>query len=365
MNNFGIDKLTISTPYFEIKNLTNVNINPNVKKAGEQYIKETHLFNHITNDGEEISVGGSKVYLNQPDFNFTVKLLGNKVQSILQFNPSKIIGELTTNPNAINDATKKVIDQLNSFGINIDLPSAVTSRIDLACDQHLKRTYKEYSSIIIGKTALKKENTVDYVDTKTFGTGKGTIQFSTYDKGKEREQSLYGKPTSNSTHHIRFESRILKGKGVKRIIGEADTYERLLNCNDRQYHKAYLRVLESSIQIDQTQIELPDISTAVDIMKLMQRIHPKTWLQQSLYVLQTAYKERDTENIIEMIDYAIELAMEGKTRQAIHKQRKQLFALETEASFLRQRLVKESEQSRYDKQRELIDAFIIPFRDAV
>jgi hypothetical protein len=66
-----------------------------------------------------------------------------------------------------------------------------------------------------------------------------------------------------------------------------------------------------------------------------------------------------------MIDYAIELAMEGKTRQAIHKQRKQLFALETEASFLRQRLVKESEQSRYDKQRELIDAFIIPFRDAV
>ena len=76
--------------------------------------------------------------------------------------------------------------------------------------------------------ALKRTNSIDYIDTKTFGTGKQTMQFSTYDKGKENEVQLYGKPISDSTNRIRFESRIFKSRGIKSVLGEGDTYNKLL-----------------------------------------------------------------------------------------------------------------------------------------
>jgi len=358
--NIGIDKLTLSSPYFEIKDTLHLNINPSTKKSGEREAQETYLFSANGNE-----VVGSKAFLNTPEFNFTVKWLGNKPQAILQLNPSKYLDTPTLCTDTVHDIVKRALHCLNTLKIDIDLESALVSRLDIAVDSKLKRTFREYKGLIVGKTARKQENKVDYTDTLTFGIGKGTSQFCAYDKGKEREVSQYGKPLSNSTPYTRFEARIFRNKGIKSKVSEATTYNGFLNTPDASFHKAYLHVINTHVQLQQTQIEMPDITSTAEVMKLMMQKHPRTWLVNSLYIVVSAHSDKSTGDVIQLLDCALDIAMEGKDRTNIHRQRKNLFALETEASFLRKRLSENSIDVRAEKQRELFDTFIAPFQYAV
>lgn len=358
--NVGIDKLTISTPYFNIDDPLYLNINPNIKRSGEAETKDIFLFR---SKGAEIY--GSKAFLNTDEFNFTVKWLGNKPNAILQLNPSKYIDAPTLCTDTMHDIVKRAIHSLNTLKIDIDLNSALVSRLDISADAVLKHTYREYKNLIVGKTALKKENSVDYTDTLTFGIGKGTSQFCAYDKGKEREVSKYGKPISTSTPHTRFEARIFRNKGMKRILSEASTYNGFLNTTDKAFHKAYLKVVNTHVQIQQTQIEMPDITTTAEVMKILMQRHPRTYLVNTLYVVMGAHQDKSTSEVIEILDSALDIALQGKDRSTIHRQRKQLFALESEASFLRRRLVNDSIDIRAEKQSELYNTFIAPFQNAI
>ena len=358
--NIGIDKLTLSSPYFDIQDTLHLNINPSIKKSGEREAQETYLF---SSNGKEVS--GSKAFLNTPEFNLTIKWLGSKPQAILQLNPSKYIDTPTLCTDTINDIVQRARHCLNTLKIDIDLDSALISRLDIAVDGELENTFREYKGLIVGKTSRKQENKVDYTDTLTFGIGKGTSQFCAYDKGKEREVSQYGRPLSNSTPHTRFEARIFRNKGIKSKVSEATTYSGFLNTSDAAFHRAYLHVVNTHIQIQQTQIELPDITNVADVMKLMMRKHSQSWLIHTLYIVMGAHSDKSTSDIIELLDCALDIAMEGKDRANIHRQRKNLFALETEASFIRKRLNQNSTDLRSEKQRELFDTFIAPFRYAV
>lgn len=370
--NFGIDKLTLSIPEFEVSNYVNLNITPNSKKAGDTAIKETHLFNTVTGDGELIEVNGSKAFINQPDFNFTIKPYGQSVQGILQFNPSKLHGSLTTDPNVINDMTCKVSEQLKRFGMSLNIDTAQVSRLDLGADNHTNHTFREYRSIINGKTENKRRNSTDYLDTKTFGSGSGTMQFSTYDKGKEIEVEQYGKPLSSSTNHARFEARIFKSKGVKRIIGEADTYNKLLETKDTAYKRAYLHVVNSFVDIAQTDCDFPDITSLIDIIQINRRTTPKNWLYKTFLAVLRAYSDKDIGELTVLFSDAIREAIsqdtsvhQKSTERTINKAIQTLNETVSQITFQSNRLNQESEQSRINKRQELIDKFITPFRDAM
>lgn len=359
--NIGIDKLTISTPYFQIGDTLNLNVSPGVKLAGQTELKDTYLFT----DSKGSEIRGNKAYLNTPDFNFTVKWLGAKAQAILQLNPSRYIERPTLCPDTINDIVQRALNDLRQNKIEIDLNSALVSRLDIAVDSTLKHTYREYKGLIVGKTQKKKDNSVDYTDTLTFGLGKGTSQFCSYDKGKEREVSQYGKPISLSTPHTRFEARIFRNKGVKSKLSQATTYNGFLETPDRLFYQAYLNVVNTHVQIGQTQVELPDITNTAEIMELMRKKHPQSWLVNTLYVVMGAHSEKRTTEVMEILDCALEIVLRDADRSTLHRQRTKLFNLEMEASFLRKRLHQESQDMKADKHQELFDTFIAPFETAV
>lgn len=358
-SSFGIDKLTLTTSEFDVSNKLWLNISPNTKKSGELEIQPTYLFNSPNEDGELITNYGTSAYLNTDKYNLTIKPYGNKVQSVLQMNPSKFYNELTIDANQINDMVMCVHNDLKDKGIFINLDSALTSRLDLCVDAQLKFKFREYADLIQGKTTLKRTNSIDYIDTKTFGTGKQSMQFSTYDKGKESEKQLYGKTISDSTNRIRFESRIFKSRGIKSVLGEADTYNKLLHTPKNAFNRAYLHVVNHHIQISQTQLNL-DVSAVVDVLKMCQTQNPKKWFEIACFSIFTSINDKDT--AIGTMRLAIELMYTGsEKRQLRSKWLKQLDTLLIQSSFIRNRLNKESEEIRYLKQRELFDTFILPF----
>ena len=358
-SSFGIDKLTLTTSEFEVSNKLWLNISPNTKKSGEIEIQPTYLFNSINADGELITNYGTSAYLNTDKYNLTIKPYGNKIQSVLQMNPSKFYSELTIDANQINDMVQHVHNDLKDKGIFINLDATLTSRLDLSVDAQLNYKFREYADLIQGKTALKRTNSIDYIDTKTFGTGKQTMQFSTYDKGKENEVQLYGKPISDSTNRIRFESRIFKSRGIKNVLGEGDTYNKLLETPINAFHRAYLHVVNHHVQINQTQLNL-DVTAVVDVLKMCQKQSPHKWFEIACFSIFTSIDDKDT--AIDTMRLAIELIFEGSDkRQLRSKWLKQLDTLLIQSSFIRNRLNKESEEIRYLKQRELFDTFILPF----
>ena len=370
--NFGIDKLTLSIPEFDVSNYVNLNITPNSKRAGDTAIKETHLFNTVSADGELIEVNGSKAFINLPDCNLTFKPYGDSVKGILQFNPSKMHGSLTTDANVVNDCTFKVVELLKQYGVSLNIDTAQVSRLDLGTDNQVIHTFREYREIIHGKTENKRTNSTDYLDTKTFGSGKGTMQFSTYDKGKEMECEQYGKPLSSSTHHARFEARIFKSKGIKRIIGEADTYNKLLETNDIAYKRAYLHVVNSFVDLTQTDCDFPDITSLIDIVQINRRTSPKIWLYKSFLAVLSAYTDKDISKLTVLMSDAIREAIMQDTNvntkhaeRTINKAIRTLQETATQLTFQSNRLNEQSTQSRIDKRQELIDKFITPFRNAV
>jgi hypothetical protein len=358
-SSFGIDKLILTSSEFDVSNKLWLNISPNKKKSGETEIKESYLFQCPNDDGELITIYGTSSYYNTDKYNLTIKPYGNKIQSVLQMNPSKFYSELTIDANQINDMVMYVHNDLKDKGIFINLDSALTSRLDLSVDATLNYKFREYADLIQGKTELKRTNSIDYVDTKTFGIGKQTMQFSTYDKGKENEVQLYGKPISDSTNRIRFESRIFKSRGIKNVLGEGDTYNKLLETPINAFNRAYLHVLNHHVQINQTQLNL-DVTAIVDVLKMCQTQSPKKWFEIACFSIFTSIDDQDT--AIATMRLAIELMYSGTDkRQLRSKWLKQLDTLLIQSSFIRSRLNKESEEIRYLKQRELFDTFILPF----
>jgi hypothetical protein len=358
-SSFGIDKLTLTSSEFDISDKLWLTISPNKKKSGETEIKESYLFQSPNEDGELITNYGTSAYYNTDKYNLTIQPYGNKIRSVLQMNPSKFYSELTIDANKISDMVQHVHNDLKDKGIFINLDAALTSRLDLSVDATLNYKFREYSDLIQGKTALKRTNSIDYIDTKTFGTGKQTMQFSTYDKGKENEVQLYGKPISNSTNRIRFESRIFKSKGIKSVLGEGDTYNKLLETPINAFNRAYLHVVNHHVQINQTQLNL-DVTAVVDVLQICQKQNPRKWFELACFYILGS--NNDDAAAINTMRLAIELMFEGgDKRQLRSKFLKQLDTILIQSSFIRSRLNKESEEIRYLKQRELFDTFILPF----
>lgn len=369
---FGIDKLTLTTPHFEVINPLNFNVEQNGKKAGDIDIKETHLCNYITGDGEQMQVSGKRLYLNTPQFNFTVKPYGDSIQAILQLNPSKLCGGLTTDAQRIDEQIRAAHNTLKQLGAMVDLQSAKVSRLDLAADGRLDYNFSEVRDLITGKTEQKRNNSRDMFDSKTFGTGKGTMQMIAYDKGKEREQSEYGKPISHSTPYVRFESRLLRGKGIKRVIGEADMYTKLLETPEIALKRAYLHVVEHHTMTPQTQIQFPDITSVVDEIRLQRKHNPRKWLEQTLITLLMAFNDADIDDLLNLMTDAIrEAIMMDRTvsvksaQRTINTRVSELHRLSQELTFRSHRLSQQSGEYKALKRKQLIDTFITPFRSAM
>ena len=357
----GFDKLTVSTPDFGVDSTLFLNVQGTTKKAGEIDSNGGYLFT----DNRGNAVHGGSAYVNTPDFTFTIKRLGDNAQAILQINPSKLHGTPTLCTDTVNAMMESVILDLNKLGVDIDLNTAKLSRLDICADAELKHNFREYKGLIIGKTTLKKANSVDYTDSLTFGIGKGTSQFSAYDKGKEREVYAHGRPLSVSTPHARFEARIFRNKGVKSKISEATVYTGFLNTPDKDFHKAYINVINTHVQLQQTQLDIPDMTSVVDMIKILMREYPKSWLDKAKYNVVTAYLDKNHSERLDILAAAVEIAMSEHHSKHRDRVLKNIEIAETQSSFLRRRLVTDSVDLRYDKQSELFDTFIAPFQSAV
>lgn len=365
---FGIDKLALSIPEFNVDSIKPFNVTPNSKKAGESTIRETYLFR----TDKEGDIYGKNVYLNEYDFNLTITPYGQRVNAVVVYNPSKLFGSLTLDPNIINEKTLTIVEKLKALGISINIDTAFISRLDLGADNMLENPFREYRQIIQGKTEQKNTKSTDYLDTKTFGTGNGTMQFSCYDKGKEREKEQYGKPLSSSTNYARLESRLLRGKAIKRIIGEADTYNKLLETESKSFNKAYLHVINNFINIRQTDCDFPDITSLIDIVKINRKRFPKQWLLISLNAFLMSFNNKDIDTLRVLMTEAIREAIrQESTVSKKNAERTINYAIQglndtiTQIQFQSNRLNQNSITARIDKRQELIDKFIAPFQNAM
>lgn len=357
----GIDKLSLSAPYFSVEDTLHLNIAGVTKRAGDVDTNSGYLFT----DGKGNAVHGDKAYINKPDFNLTIKRLGGTVHACLTMNPNLLYGSSTLCTDTVNAMVENVRLDLNKLGIDIDVTSSLVSRLDISVDAQLEYNFREYKGLIIGKTTLKRDNSVNYTDSLTFGSGKGTSQFSTYDKGKEREVYAHGRPLSVSTPHSRFEARIFKNKGVKSKISEATTYSGFLNTTDKDFHKAYVSVINTHVQLQQTQLDIPDITGVVELIKVLKKQHSQSWLEKAKYIVVTAYLDKSHTERLDILTAAVEVAMIGQHRTTIDRALKKIQTSETQFSFMRKRLVSDSVDLRYDKQSELFDTFISPFQSAI
>ena len=260
---FGVDKLKLFTNQFVVNDTKHLEIIPNRKKAGNNDIEHTPLFN---SDGENIT--GEKAFLNSKDYNVTIK----NGLFYLEFNPSKFYDsvKLTADPNKIADRLTTIKQDLkDNYKIDVELMSTGISRIDMTAQSKMVHLCNDYRAIISGgKKSLRFQST-DYPD--GYLTGNLQRQLMSYDKGLKlqidqlKERGITKKSTLQPTNQLRLETRLLNSSAVKSHSQFKDITH-LLNGNIDQYKHLYSKCVNDLLRIEQPQIEFIEISVLTDLM---------------------------------------------------------------------------------------------------
>jgi hypothetical protein len=260
---FGVDKLKLFTNQFVVNDTKHLEIIPNRKKAGNNDIEHTPLFN---SDGENIT--GEKAFLNSKDYNVTIK----NGLFYLEFNPSKFYDsvKLTADPNKIADRLTTIKQDLkDQYKIDVELMSTGISRIDMTAQSKMVHLCNDYRAIISGgKKSLRFQST-DYPD--GYLTGNLQRQLMSYDKGLKlqidqlKERGITKKSTLQPTNQLRLETRLLNSSAVKSHSQFKDITH-LLNGNIDQYKHLYSKCVNDLLRIEQPQIEFIEISVLTDLM---------------------------------------------------------------------------------------------------
>lgn len=265
-NPAGIDKIRLFTQDFKISDTRHLEILPNRKRQGELEIEQHGLFNC---NGKHIY--GEKAFHNGEGVNATISSHG----LIIQYNPSKIKGELIHNPKEIKGISKDVEKYLNSVGVHSSFNHNIVSRIDIAKDRELEDkvfAYQPVWGIIRGK---RMGNTVQYPS--GYRLGSKYKQGIFYDKGYEQQ------PDNGYTNRMRAEIRLLNSKTVQRIA-TFSSLEDVYQMDTRFLGKVYNRFLSENIfrqDGDPSQYAI-DYTNQVNELRSIREVKPRGGFQQWL-----------------------------------------------------------------------------------
>jgi hypothetical protein len=202
----GIDKLTLTTRDFSIKNVSVLGQNRSIRQGKTE--EEIPVLGIDTGFGHMEMIRANSVYFNDETglFNFSVNQTGAQVI----FNPSKILHpvNLVTDLKEVKKVGDLVTKRLHDQGINVSLNSANVSRLDLAKQEIMTRSLRTYS----GACAFikgKRMSGINYGNGYSWRNGETESVF--YDKGIESNL-----PIQNLN---RLEVRLKTTKAVQKRSG--------------------------------------------------------------------------------------------------------------------------------------------------
>jgi hypothetical protein len=345
---FGIDKIKVYTPDFELGDALHWNHKLNQRKSGELEPQQTPITNVKGNP-----LYGEKLFFNDQSFNAEIQ----NGKFSFTINPSKIQGGLTSDANHIFEITQSVQNNIRqTLSLDFDLSNSKISRIDFAVDSSLNQKTSHYADIIGG---MRKKYNAGNEYPNGFLFRNTMHQLMTYDRGKKNELDL-GFKNPQESHLMRFEARFTKSKAITSHC-EFRTFSELLESPTESMHRAYLKLVNLHWNPNQTDIELKELDSTA-LMHLLEtaiKHYPRNYIQTIL--LWTA----QTNTGITAKELETALLHLGKHRTNVQKQVKQFNKMISEIQFMNQRLNTESVDQQVSKRTELINAFINPFRQAI
>ena len=211
-----LDTVKVFTTDFDVKDDAKITIQPASINYQTGEVNNRFLFR----DSSGVDVKGSRAYINDDVFNFTVKPddMGLGVLGLLQFSPPKVLtgdNYYTLNDSQLLESFKVLQDRLDDSGIRVDLGACRVSRLDACRNAYTEYPFEVYAPLLQNITMARQERR-DYGSTYLWHNGQR--QVCVYDKNVEvnnRKGDLSNYPDNT----IRFEYRLLKGRSVKRATG--------------------------------------------------------------------------------------------------------------------------------------------------
>jgi hypothetical protein len=355
---FGVDKLKLFTNQFVVDDTKHLEIIPNRKKAGNNDIEHTPLFN---SDGEIIT--GEKAFLNSKDYNVTIK----NGLFYLEFNPSKFYDsvKLTTDPNKIADRLTTIKNDLkDNYKIDVELMSTGISRIDMTAQSKMVHLCNDYRAIISGGKKTLRFQPTEYPD--GYLTGNTQRQLCQYDKGLKqqidqlKERGITKRSTLQPTNFIRLESRLLKSTSVKSHSQFKDITH-LLNGNIDQYKHLYSKCVNDLLRIEQPQIEFIEIAVLTDLVRTAYTTQARgQWL---LFVVMSLNKYSDLPSIDQFNETLKRLQAENVISKGyVSKMIKQYQSMVHQTRFASNKYFNDKSDNYVSMYNEIQDKLILPYK---
>jgi hypothetical protein len=242
--NFGVDKLTLTTKDFAIKDTKNLNLTGLTKIAGDSDL-DFDVIRPIFQVGGE-PIYGSKAYLNTDQFSININSKGLQIVC----NPSKMAHpyHLLNDELQIEKQVVGIEKECRKLGVSFDALQTRVSRFDLARQGELPRNFLHYDSAFKNLCGKNGRNTKKQTyEGTTYYSGNNTHQFCFYDKffDLKKQNSNFG----------RAELRCLKTAFVKKEF-HATTLIELLGNGADHWFDTYKNYCEKNIFSAEKEIQL-------------------------------------------------------------------------------------------------------------
>jgi len=220
----SIDKLTFSTSEFEIANNSPITISPHITSlSGEALVSLTPLFTIGSN-----YIYGKKAYINDPQFNLTIKV--DHFKSYLQFSfcPNKLFHPyLPCSFDQALDSITYINSLLRDNGVYVDLESLDVIRLDLMKQRQLEDSLLSHHTVLSSLRA-KRQYSRTFDDTYVIGNTQHETIF--YDKSIESKIDV--------PNLIRCEVRAKRKKTVSRLFS-IESVKDLMSSNGDKLTTSY------------------------------------------------------------------------------------------------------------------------------
>lgn len=261
----GIDKIRLFTQDFKISDTRHLEIIPNRKRQGELEIEKHGLFSC---KGEQVH--GEKAFHNSTGVNATIGSHG----LIIQYNPSKIKGELISDPKEVKAISADIEKDLCSKGIETSFSHCKVSRIDIAKDRQMEDKVFAYQSVWNLIRGKRMGSTVQYPSGYRMGSKYRQSIF--YDKGLESN------PEGGNTNNMRAEVRLMNSRTIQRIA-TFSSLEDVYQMDNRYLGTVYNKFLNENVfrAIDGDPFQYAiDYTNQVNELKAIRVVKPRGGFQQ-------------------------------------------------------------------------------------
>jgi hypothetical protein len=245
----GIDKLTITTQDFTVRDYTKAGLTLDSGKinldTGEQF--QQHLFT----DSFNREVFGYKAYYNDAD-NHTVNVNQYGLQVV--FNPSKAYHpyKLCNDTKVLQERIETLEKQLRQKGIIFNMDNAKISRIDLAKNAQMNLPCVAYRQVLDALRIPRAKRNAMYPDGHS--SNNNQVGLNIYNKGKElREKKIL---VINDDNTMRTELQYKSTKAVSDRTGIANIGT-LIDIGIRPLNKIFNETLLNDIFKSQNDLQYP------------------------------------------------------------------------------------------------------------